>query len=42
MELILVVMDVYIVQQYETFEDNRTPSGILELGDAEVARHFVR
>ena len=30
------------VQQYETFEDNRTPSGILELGDAEVARHFVR
>ena len=30
------------VQQYETFEDNRTPSGILELGDTEVARHFVR
>ena len=30
------------VQHYETFEDNRTPSGILELGDAEVARHFVR
>lgn len=30
------------IQQYETFEDNRTPSGILELGDAEVARHFVR
>ena len=30
------------VQQYETFEDNRTPTGILELGDAEVARHFVR
>ena len=30
------------VQQYETFEDNRTPSGIMELGDAEVARHFVR
>ena len=29
-------------QQYETFEDNRAPSGILELGDAEVARHFVR
>ena len=31
-----------IIQQYETFEDNRTPTGILELGDAEVARHFVR
>ena len=30
------------VQHYETFEDNRTPSGILELGDGEVARHFVR
>lgn len=30
------------VQQYETFEDNRTPTGIMELGDAEVARHFVR
>ena len=30
------------VQQYETFEDDRTPSGIMELGDAEVARHFVR
>lgn len=31
-----------IVQQYETFEDDRTPSGLLELGDAETARHFVR
>ena len=31
-----------MVQQYETFEDNRQPSGILELGDAEIARHFVR
>lgn len=30
------------VQQYETFEDNRTPTGLLELGDAETARHFVR
>ena len=30
------------VQQYETFEDNRTPTGIMELGDAEAARHFVR
>ena len=30
------------VQQYETFEDNRTPTGILELGDGETARHFVR
>ena len=30
------------VQQYETFEDNRTPNGLLELGDAETARHFVR
>ena len=30
------------VQQYETFEDDRTPSGLLELGDAETARHFVR
>ena len=30
------------VQQYETFEDDRTPTGIMELGDAEVARHFVR
>ena len=30
------------VQQYETFEDNRTPTGILELGDAETARHFIR
>lgn len=30
------------VQQYETFEDNRTPSGILELGDGETARHFIR
>lgn len=30
------------VQQYETFEDNRTPTGLLELGDAEIARHFVR
>ena len=30
------------VQQYETFEDNRTPSGILELGDGEAARHFIR
>ena len=31
-----------IVQQYETFEDNRQPLGILEFGDAEIARHFVR
>lgn len=31
-----------MVQQYETFEDNRTPTGIMELGDAETARHFVR
>ena len=31
-----------MVQQYETFEDNRQPSGIIELGDAEIARHFVR
>ena len=31
-----------MVQQYETFEDNRQPTGILELGDAETARHFVR
>lgn len=30
------------VQQYETFEDNRTPTGILELGDGETARHFIR
>lgn len=30
------------VQQYETFEDNRTPTGILELGDGESARHFIR
>ena len=30
------------VQQYETFEDNRTPTGLLEMGDAETARHFVR
>ena len=30
------------IKQYETFEDNRQPSGILELGDAETARHFVR
>ena len=30
------------VQQYETFEDNRTPTGLLELGDGETARHFVR
>lgn len=30
------------VQQYETFEDNRTPTGILELGDSETARHFIR
>lgn len=30
------------VQQYETFEDNRQPTGILELGDTETARHFVR
>lgn len=30
------------VQQYETFEDDRTPTGIMEFGDAEVARHFVR
>ena len=31
-----------MIQQYETFEDNRTPTGIMEFGDAEVARHFVR
>ena len=31
-----------LVQQYETFEDNRTPTGIMELGDAETARHFIR
>ncbi len=31
-----------MVQQYETFKDNRTPTGIMELGDAETARHFVR
>lgn len=31
-----------MIQQYETFEDDRTPSGLLELGDAETARHFVR
>ena len=31
-----------MIQQYETFEDNITPTGILELGDAETARHFVR
>ena len=31
-----------MVQQYETFEDNRQPTGILELGDGETARHFVR
>ena len=31
-----------MVKQYETFEDNRQPTGILELGDAETARHFVR
>lgn len=31
-----------MIQQYETFEDNRQPTGILELGDAETARHFVR
>lgn len=30
------------VQKYETFEDNRTPTGILELGDGETARHFIR
>lgn len=30
------------VQQYETFEDNRTPTGIMELGDGESARHFIR
>lgn len=30
------------VKQYETFEDNRTPTGIMELGDAEAARHFIR
>ena len=30
------------VQQYETFEDDRTPTGILELGDGETARHFIR
>ena len=31
-----------MVQQYETFEDNRTPTGIMELGDAETARYFIR
>ena len=31
-----------MTQQYETFEDNRTPTGILELGDGETARHFIR
>ena len=31
-----------MVKQYETFEDNRQPTGILELGDAETARHFIR
>lgn len=31
-----------MIQQYETFEDNRTPTGILELGDVETARHFIR
>ena len=31
-----------MVQQYETFEDSRTPNGLMELGDAETARHFVR
>ena len=31
-----------MVQQYETFEDNRTPTGILELGNGETARHFIR
>lgn len=31
-----------MIQQYETFEDNRTPTGIMELGDAETARHFIR
>ena len=31
-----------MIQQYETFEDNRTPTGIMELGDGEVARHFIR
>ena len=31
-----------MTQQYETFEDNRTPTGIMELGDAETARHFIR
>lgn len=30
------------VQQYETFEDNRTSTGIMELGDGETARHFIR
>ena len=30
------------VQQYEIFEDNRTPTGIMELGDGETARHFIR
>ena len=30
------------VKQYETFEDNRTPTGIMELGDGEAARHFIR
>ncbi len=30
------------IHKYETFEDNRTPTGILELGDAETARHFIR
>ena len=31
-----------MTQQYEIFEDNRTPTGILELGDGETARHFIR
>lgn len=30
------------IKQYETFEDDRTPNGLMELGDAETARHFVR
>ena len=30
------------VQQYETFEDDRTPTGIMEFGDGETARHFIR
>ena len=30
------------IHKYETFEDNRTPTGIMELGDGETARHFIR